>query len=29
MPQLRDDTTNIDILNAIRSDPRCDSLGCA
>ena len=24
MPQLRDDTTNIDILNAIRSDARYD-----
>ena len=24
MPQLRDDTNNIDILNAIRSDARMD-----
>lgn len=24
MPQLRDDTSNIDILNAIRSDARYD-----
>ena len=24
MPQLRDDTSNIDILNAIRSDARLD-----